>query len=293
MNFLKAAGQMASAAAKSAAESAKKTYAELKAPPSKVRCVNCPTEIDVPPTVWDWTCAAGHVNKREQDLCAECKVAQPANLPEPTVTCPSCQAVTPVPSSNAKKHAREAAVKTKEAVVATAASAKAAVEHARAAPTTFHCAHCNTLLAVPTGPWACQTCTTENLEEAKACKQCGQKKTDQKAICGVCRQSTVIPATNFADSLKHAAKDLKKSTQKVYYDVSGKPYLTCQKCQAHVAVDKSKVEAASPNAAAAAAVEGGAGAEGGKGSAPPPAQAEGSYNGEPVICTNCKNPIGQ
>lgn len=26
----------------------------------------------------------------------------------------------------------------------------------RAAPTTFHCAHCNTLLAVPTGAWACQ-----------------------------------------------------------------------------------------------------------------------------------------
>lgn len=42
---------------------------------------------------------------------------------------------------------------------ATAAATKQGVEHLRAAPTTFHCGHCNTLLAVPTGPWACQTCS--------------------------------------------------------------------------------------------------------------------------------------
>lgn len=95
----------------------------------------------------------------------------------------------------------------------------------------------NTLLAVPMGPWACQTCSmsddrqhsrdravlapaagrlkanlsmsgcslvalsglcapvlsavlfflpnSENEEGAKVCRQCGQKKSEQKAICGV------------------------------------------------------------------------------------------------------------
>jgi hypothetical protein len=141
-----------------AADAAKKTYVDLKAEPTQVRCTACPHEIEVPPTAFQWTCAvrqreekhrgvamraesgrrqaqwlarfarpvfgvreapaarrisltlspsslfvrlcqAGHVNKRSDEMCTECKVAQPANLPDPTVTCPACQTVTVVPAS--------------------------------------------------------------------------------------------------------------------------------------------------------------------------------------------------
>jgi len=307
MNFLKSAANAASNAAKSAAESAKKTYAELQAPPTSIRCIGCPEQVLVPPAVFDWACSAGHVNKRQQDACSECKVQQPPNLPEPTVTCPSCQSVTKVPLSNARKHAREAAVKTKEFAVATAAATKAGVEHLRAAPSTFHCSHCDTLLAVPSGPWACQTCTCENEEEAKTCKQCGQKKSEQKAICGVCRQSTTIPSSNFVDGLKHTAKSVQQSSKKVYYDVANKPYISCNKCGAHVSIDKKDVAGAAPQPVQ------------GMQRSPPPPQQEGAmspppsgegaapggaaaqqqqpeiqqptYSGAPIMCPNCKNPV--
>ncbi len=38
------------------------------------------------------------------------------------------------------------------------------------------------------GPWACQTCTAQNDEHILKCRSCQQAKTEQKAICGVCRQ---------------------------------------------------------------------------------------------------------
>ena len=290
MNFFKTVTAAVSQASKAAAESAKKTYAEMKAPPSHVRCSACPNEVEVPPTAFDWTCQAGHINKRADELCIECKIAQPSNLPEPTVTCPSCQAVTSVPLSNARKHAREAARNTKEFAVQTAAATKATVEHLRAAPTTFNCAHCNTLLAVPAGPWACQTCTEVNAEDEKQCKQCGQKKTEQKAICGVCRQSTVIPSTNFVNSLKHTVKDVSKSGRKAYYDAAGKPYVTCNKCTFHVPVPANQVSKTGPAAPAANIQAEGANPEGGL-SSPPPAGEGAAYNGESLICPSCKNPL--
>lgn len=301
MDFLKRAGTAVSSAASAAAASAKKTYEDLKAPPTSVRCTACPTEIQVPPTVFDWVCAGGHVSKRADNQCGECHAQQPANLPAPTVTCPQCQSVTVVPSTNAAKHAREAAVKTKEFAVATAVSAKQGVAHLRADPDTFHCQHCDALLGVPTGPWACQTCTSENEEGAKTCKQCGQKKSDQKAICGVCRQSTSIPTSNFEDGLKHTFKDLHQSSKKVYFDLAGKPYITCNKCGAHVNVDKDKVSKVrgggnSPQAVQAEQKqEAGEEKEGQSSPAPggaAPSPSSGSvYNGETVTCTNCKNPI--
>jgi hypothetical protein len=90
--------------------------------------------------------------------------------------------------------------------------------------------HCDSLLAVPTGPWSCQTCTTENIENIKSCKQCGQLKSEQKAICGVCRQSTIIPSSNFIDGMKHGVRDLSLSSRKMYYDVTSKRYVNCNKC---------------------------------------------------------------
>jgi hypothetical protein len=89
------------------------------------------------------------------------------------------------------------------------------------------------------------------------------------------------------DGLKSGAKDLTQSTKRVYLDLKGEPYVTCQKCNAHVPVDRSKVSraaAAAPAegqpAPAAAAAPGGVGVQ------------EGVYSGEIVQCPSCKNPIG-
>ena len=150
-------------------------------------------------------------------------------------------------------------------------------------------AHCNSLLAVPTGPWACQTCTAENAEDAAKCKQCGQKKSDQKAICGVCRQSTVIPTTNFYDGLKATTRDIAKSSNKVYMDVSGKSYVTCSRCGTHVPLK-------SPNAAGAAAgpvvpaAADGSGAEGAPAAGAAPTAAQ-EAEMKDLVCPSCKNKV--
>jgi hypothetical protein len=126
-------------------------------------------------------------------------------------------------------------------------------------------------------------CTGENAEDAKLCSACGQKKSEQKAICGVCRQSTVIPSSNFSDGLSHTVKTASRSSRKVYLDLANKPFITCPKCQHHVEIaDKSKITAepsAAPAAGGSAAStgvatqEGGVVAPGGAGM-----QVEGTYN---------------
>lgn len=115
-------------------------------------------------------------------------------------------------------------------------------------------------------------------------------------LVSVCRQSTVIPSSNFVDGLKHTVKDLSMSSKKVYYDISGKPYLTCGRCSAHVSVDKSKVQARTPSPKAPAADSAGVGSapspSGPEGGAPAPGgagiQQEGTYSGEAVVCPNVR-----
>jgi len=153
----------------------------------------------------------------------------------------------------------------------------------------------------------CQTCTVENLEEAKQCKQCTQKKTEQKAICGVCSQSTPIPSTNFMDGLVATARDIQQSSRKIYYDVSGKPYLTCGRCSFHVKLPERPAPQAGAGVGAGAGA--GAGVAEGQASVPPPAAdaggngAEGQSSPPPqyasvaqvngLICPSCKNPLEQ
>jgi hypothetical protein len=67
---------------------------------------------------------------------------------------------------------------------------------------------------------ACCLRHSKNKEATPKCKQCGQKKSAQKATCAVCRQSTEIPSTNFSDSLKSGVTNVSRSTKKVYYDVA-------------------------------------------------------------------------
>jgi len=251
---LAAAGVAASAqvAAASAQASVQKTYADLKAYPTSIQCSGCDKKIDLPPTFFDWRCTNEHENDKQNKTCATCSQPKP-KLANPTVTCASCGLHISVPTNNASRMSTEAATNAKKFIVQTAEKTKTQVQHLAAAPETFHCAHCNSLLAVPTGAWSCQTCTTENEETAQKCKQCTQKKSDQKAICGVCRQSTVIPGSNFVDSLRANARDLSKSGTKVYLDMAGKAYVTCTRCNTNVRLP-SPATATNTNASSTAAV---------------------------------------
>ena len=50
-----------------AADAAKKTYVDLKAEPTQVRCTACPHEIEVPPTAFQWTCAVRQRGERKEN----------------------------------------------------------------------------------------------------------------------------------------------------------------------------------------------------------------------------------
>ena len=222
-----------------------------------------------------------------------CHAPKPKQVNPPSVVCSSCHTATVVPSSNAGKALSEAATSTKKFAVSTTTAAKEQIKYLSSAPETFHCSHCNSLLAVPTGPWACQTCTAENAEAAAKCKQCGQKKSEQKAICGVCRQSTVIPTTNFFDGLKSTTRDLAKSGSKVYLDVAGKSYVTCSRCGSHVQLTAPPAAGVKggeikPLHPAVAGVEGIATPPEGQAHAPTAAQ---QAELKELVCPSCKNKI--
>lgn len=284
---LAVAADVTKKAAISAAEKTKQTYEEMKAPPSSIQCSGCPLQVQVPATIWDWHCENAHTNSRDKSVCDFCKAPRSKSLPEPSVTCSACKSFTDVPSSNAGKHLKEAAASTKKFVSNAAAATKDQYNYLKATPETFHCAHCNSLLAVPTGPWACQTCTAENEESAKQCRQCTQKKTEQKAICGVCRNSTQIPTTNLADGFKSFTSDISQSSKKIYLDVAGKPYVTCPRCSAHVKLPEKIVPAVESRVGAGEKTT----AEEGKQSSTTATEgAEGKVH-QSVLCSSCKNPV--
>lgn len=261
-----------------AADSAKKTYDELKAPPSSIACSGCPNQVEVPSNIFDWSCLNGHHNTRENSQCVTCNSPKPKTA-DPVVVCSACHASTPVPATNAGKHLKEAAANSKAFVAKTAAATKDQINYLKSNPETFHCAHCNSLLAVPTGPWACQTCTAENPEDAIKCSKCTQKKSEQKAICGVCRQSTIIPTTNFVDGLKATTRDLAKSSTKIYYDARAVPYVSCSRCGQHVPLNENKDGSATPPTSTLPPTDG---------SAPTDSQQAQIKN---LVCPACKNKV--
>jgi len=99
----------------------------------------------------------------------------------------------------------------------------------------------------------------------------------------------VIPSTNLADGFKAFTIDLQQSSRKIFYDVAGKPYVTCARCGAHVKLPEKivpAVEMAGKEAAGA-----------GTGAADTETKAEGAGDAAaaaskpPVNCTSCKNPV--
>ena len=112
----------------------------------------------------------------------------------------------------------------------------------------------------------------------------------------MCRQSTVIPTTNFFDGLKATTRDLAKSSSKVYLDVSGKSYTTCARCGTHIALTAPHApgEKGGEVKQAVPAVVGGpvGGAEGQphpEGGAAPTAAQQAEL--KELVCPSCKNKV--
>jgi len=167
MSLLTRLSSSIKATATALADETNRAYNEAKATPSRIQCTNCTTLLLVPESSFDWKCEAGHVNKNQFETCTTqgCVGVKPKNRTEPLIRCATCNAVTPVPFTNAEKQLRE-----------TGRNIKTQVEYMKSKPTTFHCTNCDNLLMVPTGPWVCQTCTNVNPQELEKCSSCIQKK---------------------------------------------------------------------------------------------------------------------
>jgi len=238
----------AKAAAKTASDYTKKTYQDLKAPPTSVQCSGCPEQVPVPDTLFDWQCDKKHSNKRGAEKCVECgqdKYAPPREEPK-TVTCQRCNAVTPVPSTAAERHLKQAAYDTKAGIQKTATMAQESFSKMKSSPEEFHCSVCDNLLFVPKGQWMCQVCAHTNEENDMVCtnaeKQCTQKKSNQKVMCGVCAQPVFVPTSNFFNSLGHAERQMSHSVKKAFYQLTEKPNVDCPRCKKAVLIPDSDAE---------------------------------------------------
>jgi uncharacterized protein YbaR (Trm112 family) len=166
----------------------------------------------------------------------------------PFVVCPKCKSQTIVPSSNASKHLQSAAKKTKEAAIKVKNEAKTTYTHLKATPVQFNCEHCSTLLAVPPKQdWKCPRgeCQTDNTGESSVCSACGIEQEvppPAMVMCGACHKATSVPRSNFANKMKTGAKDVSKSAKKVYYDIAGKDYIVCPRCNTPLKLGNKKSE---------------------------------------------------
>jgi len=245
---------MVKSAATSVANSAQAAVADLKAPPKTIECStkDCKVIINVPPTLFDWTCTNENCKKSNppsNKVCSDCKTEPPRVMSlNPFVTCPKCQAQTIVPSSNASKHIQAAAKKTKEVAIKVKEETKATYHHLKSAPSQFNCEHCFTLLAVPQrANWKCPRgeCLKENGGDTNVCSGCGVEQElppIAMVMCGACKKPTAVPKTNFANKVKTGAKDVSKSAKKVYYDLAGKDYVVCPRCATPLKLPKKEDE---------------------------------------------------
>jgi len=246
--------QVVKSAASSVAKSAENAINDLKATPKTIECATegCGVIIDVPASIFDWTCGnlnCKKSNATENKNCSACKAEPPAVLGlNPYVTCPKCKAQTCVPSSNASKHLKSAAKKTKEAAIKVKNEAQSTYVHLKAAPSQFNCQHCSTLLAVPArADWKCPRgeCKADNSGESNTCHGCGVEQESSGPVmvqCGACKKATTVPKSNFANKVKTGAKDMSKSAKKVYYDIAGKDYIVCPRCNTPLKLGDKKDE---------------------------------------------------
>jgi len=168
--------------------------------------------------------------------CSACHRARPRTRPEPEIECGVCGTLTPVPFTNATKNFRATGQSLLSFSTVTGAKIKDEFHHLKSKPATFNCKTCNNRLQVPEGIWTCQTCTFANQQDEEKCSVCFQKKSEQRLLCGVCRRSTQVPATNIENTLASGWRELTKTTSQIYYNVMKSPYVTCPHCTAHTPI---------------------------------------------------------
>jgi len=114
---------------KKAVAVAREKIDELKLVPKDINCAQCATPLSVPEHTYDWKCARtdcksyGLWTPNWAADCAQCKALRP-KLEETLLTCTKCNTTTPVPFTNALKHAQEASEGAKKAAAKAADAAK-------------------------------------------------------------------------------------------------------------------------------------------------------------------------
>lgn len=208
----------------------------MKAVPTEILCKGCQAELKVPPSVFEWTCINNHTVAGSETVCGECGDTKPMGTAatKPSVICPDCNTATVIPTSRAQMKLQNAPTATALFFKETGKNISTSVENMTRAPEKFNCNHCHSLLHVPTGPWVCQTCGATNPEPDSSCCRCEQSKSDQQVLCGICRRSTTIPQTNFSNSLSTSFRSATKTSQKLFFRATKKPFVTCTRCEGHI-----------------------------------------------------------
>jgi len=139
-----------------------------------------------------------------------------------------CNNLTVVPSTQAKLKINSAVKVSKEVAVSAKEAATKSISEMRAAPTQFNCKACGLLLQVPSPVYDEKT----------------QQSSSPDATCPMCKCNNKIPNSNFVNMLNKVTFFGKSYGQKAFYDVSGKPYLTCDVCASSVPLPKQPAAAA-------------------------------------------------
>jgi len=208
----------------------KTSVGQLGNHPKLMKCSNCSSDMAIPPTVWTWNCAKGHVNPIDGRQCSTvgCQEPKPHGVTWPALLCSKCGTITSVPGSEGTAVVRDAT-----------ASLKAGIRSLTDPPSTFHCEHCQTVLIAPIGQWQCQTCSTHNQANATICARCSHSKASQRVLCAHCHKSTSVPANAFSDTIASGLNSLVKMARGAMLDISGKPHVDCPTCKHPVELPKS------------------------------------------------------
>jgi hypothetical protein len=215
------------AAAAFASKKTGEAVSHLKAPPSKITCKQCDSDVMVPEELFNWHCGACNtMNHWANKACRQCRAVKTASAAapggtNPTVLCTRCGETNPVPLSNAKKHTSTVVRVTKELAHKTSEFAKEKYAENKAIPESFHCEHCNSVLTNPNALPPAYTAEEEKGERPQA-----------TAIeCSQCRRLTSIPATVAADKAREGKFVAVRSGSKVYFSAKKLAHADCPKCQ--------------------------------------------------------------
>ena len=227
--------------------------------PTTMKCSGCAADLAIPPSVWQWTCTAGHTNVYGSSQCTQCHEPRGPSVSWPAMLCERCHTVTTVPGSEIESTLK-----------GTFASLRSGLHGFIDPPKLMHCECCNTTLVVPQGPWACQACTQVNADGATKCVRCSQLKGAQRVLCGHCHKATSVPESGLVDVLKSGLASVSRMANKGWMDLIGQANVQCPSCGNPVKLP-SQVHPPPSSAAAPAAVPTGAATASVANSALPPA----------------------